>query len=464
VSIVAAVEADPSPADPPPLPRALAWAWDVLVRYGRPDGGSLVRVPLTQRQLAEKAGCSAGTISWYLRCLGPAVHRSDVDLVLDRVALGAMETESAVLEPSPRCTAVGDELVAAFGRPGPGGRVDLVVVRHGRSQPASLADMAQHLAMTRSSAHRHLQALERSGRFGRDGRWHFAVAEPAPHRSQPDPAPVRLAATPEPRVLALVEQLVDLAQAVTRLAEEVLGEAARPTGAHGARADAAQTTELRAVPVASGSRVSSLSDLTDETSSQSSHSPRREPSAREPVRAEGSRSVDPVELPQLLAPLLVECERRRLPTVTDARGLAEALAPYTAGQIAGAACRLAADLAAGAPMRSPIAILVSKARDGDTGYFAAMSSAPTATPVPPPAIEVIAEDSDVLDDIFARASADAEAARALAALSPTERGCIDDIAEERARAAMGPYRGRHPQGLELWRRIVWRERSAGGAE
>lgn len=469
MSVAALVPADSSPAqgpEPGPQhPRALAWAWDVLVRLGQPAGGSLVRIPLTQRQLAEEAGCSAGTISWYLRCLGPAVRSSDVVVVLDRLALSQMDSDRPSSQPSPRCSAVGDQLVDAFGRPGPGGRTDLSVTRHGRTRPASLADMAQQLGMTRSSVHRHLQALERSGRFGRDGRCRFASAEPPmsdARGNQPvrDPAPARSGSTasPEPRVMALVEQLADLALAATRLAEQLLGEA-RPGPAHGPRDPGAQSAELRAKPVASRPSGSSGSDLTDETSPQSHQSEPRERPARETVRAEESRRVEPVALPQLLQPLLAECERRGLPTVTDARGLAEALEPYTAEQIAGAARRLVADLVGGAPMRSPIAILVRKARDGDSYYFAAPGR--SAQPAPPPALEVIEDAGGLFDDLFARAAADDEAASALASLAPAERQRIEGIAEERAQAAIGPYRGRQLRGLELWRRIVWREVSAG---
>ncbi|MGH9157405.1 MAG: hypothetical protein ACRD1K_16565 [Acidimicrobiales bacterium] len=66
-------------------------------------------------------------------------------------------------------------------------------------------------------------------------------------------------------------------------------------------------------------------------------------------------AVEPEQLPELLAPLLGECQRLGLPGVTDPLRLAEAIKPYSSAQVAAAAQRMTADLAGGAPMRSPVA-------------------------------------------------------------------------------------------------------------
>src|SRR5512135_620001 len=73
--------------------RALLWLDEVIARHGTAEGPGRVRVPLSQAALARATARSAGTISYYLRCLGPLVERRDGTLVVDIAALTERGTQ-----------------------------------------------------------------------------------------------------------------------------------------------------------------------------------------------------------------------------------------------------------------------------------------------------------------------------------------------------------------------------------
>lgn len=168
--------------------RALAWAQDAIAAYGRPQPDGSVQLP-SQAELNERFGFDrgSGATSSYLRALGPAVRRRRGGVVLDelilRSLLDAAEAKPDVL-PS-RTAEVARDLALRLGQPSEHGTA-LMVTRRGRLQPATEADMATVLGLSRSSVHRHLQRLRAAGRLRLRGRtWTF---HPQPTARPPERA------------------------------------------------------------------------------------------------------------------------------------------------------------------------------------------------------------------------------------------------------------------------------------
>ena len=155
----------------------------------------------------------------------------------------------------------------------------------------------------------------------------------------------------------------------------------------------------------------------------------------------------PEDLPVLLRPLLDECDRHGLSGVTDARRVTASLARFDAEQVAGAARQMAADLRSGAPMRSPIAILVRKADDADPYYFRAQEPEQ-----PPPAPPVVVDHDEPTDE---------EAQAAVAFLDAGALAALDDAVIDHVQRLLGDGLAtsamKSPATLEHWRPIVWRE-------
>lgn len=443
---------------------AVAFAIDAIDAYGEPveDSCDHVLIPVSQQHLARRNRCAPSTVSWYLRRLGSAVVERRGGIVIDRRALAEMSDSAIPI--SPRAAVVERELLDSFARPSAdGAHVELVA---GDNRPATLGDVARQLGINRSSAHRHLSNLERAGRLRREGRRLYAVPSPEepPLEDQPQPpppAPARLV-SPE-QVLQLLDKVTDLLAVVTSLAAQLLGTQPASGGAHDPRLCGAQTAAgdgLRAAPVAAQGRgFPSDVDLIDRIDDEitSNQSPQRAADSREPtqLRAEDSRiGQEPDwtvgDLPELLRPLLDECERQQLPGVTDPQRVADSLRPYRAEQITTAARQMTADLRGGAPMRSPIAILVRKADDADPYYFRA--APPATAKLPPPTSHTVVEPEEPVDE---------EAVAAVAALGP---GAALDELDEAVAAHLRSLLGERtsaldsPQALAYWRPIVWRMR------
>ncbi len=128
--------------------------------------------------------------------------------------------------------------------------------------------------------------------------------------------------------------------------------------------------------------------------------------------------------------------------------MVSSLRPYTAEQVSGAARQMAVDLRSGAPMRSPIAILVRKAEDGDPYYFRCTPPAKPSTPPP-----TIVEPDEPVDQEAVSAVASLDDA-ALRQLDEAVRAQVERIlgAELAASALTGP------ETIAHWRPIVWRSR------
>lgn len=242
---------------------ALAFAYDTVARYGEPVGDAghdHVRVPLTQQELARRNGCSPGTVNWYLRRLGPAVVARRNGIVFDRSALTKLQAGTPEL--APRTALVERALLECFARPAADGTcVELLVGDSANPRPPSLQGLAAQLGINRSSAHRHVSALERAGRLQRRGRRLYAVPPRhltkelfVDHQPQAPSSGAGLGAVSPQQVLHLLEKLTDLLTMVAGMANQLLGATAAATpGAHDPRfggAQSAVSAELHAAAVA----------------------------------------------------------------------------------------------------------------------------------------------------------------------------------------------------------------------
>lgn len=470
-----------------PSRRAVAWAWDAILAHGQPVAGpgDLVRIPLSQSELAGIEGCSAGTIAWYLRCLGSAIPLRRGGIVIDRHLLSQLDEDHAPQATTARTASIGQDIIESFSRPSPDGS-GLELVCNGR--PPSLADLAQHLGLNRSSAHRHVASLERAGRLERRGRRLYVVPTPglvldSPPSAQPahdghethqvrdqsreDPMYRSDPAAPSPvfheRTLSLLEGITGLLRDVTEMTKHLLDQASpdhdpRTTSAHNPRIVSAQNTSghpLRAAPVAGSSFDVDLIDEIEPEVKSNQMTPRASDSREEPTaRGPSSRGIgdwSDDELPGLLRPLLDECRGRGLPGVSDRDRVIRSLRSYSAEQVGGAALQMAADLRSGAPMKSPIAILIRKAEDRDPYYFPEVRTRP-ATPPPQ-----ITDDRDEIDE---------EALAAVASLGTSEMEQLDQAVAAHLYKLLGPGMAKAAMAtsatLAYWRPVVWRQ-DAGGS-
>jgi AraC-like DNA-binding protein len=178
--------------------RAVDWARTAIFLFGIPTDDQWL-IPLTQAQLAQKMGWSAnsGTVAAYLSALGPVVLQRRGGIALDAQLLA--DLDGGVAAPpatTGRTDQIARDLAMRLGHPTPLGTV-LMVSAGTDQKPASIADMAAHLGLHRSTVHRHLQRLTASGRLRlHDGAWTFP-----PPTSEPGACdPVEDPAQPDPRV------------------------------------------------------------------------------------------------------------------------------------------------------------------------------------------------------------------------------------------------------------------------
>ncbi|HLZ36605.1 MAG TPA: hypothetical protein VKP64_02350 [Mycobacteriales bacterium] len=144
--------------------RAVHWLEEVIARHGTSEWPGRVRIPLSQAALARATARSAGTVSYYMRCLGPLVERRDGALIVDVAALaerGAIRRQ--------RRTEVAEQLSRRFGQvTADGSAIELI----DGAGPPTVREMAAGLCLAPSSVQRHLRALQGDGRAARG---------PAPH-------------------------------------------------------------------------------------------------------------------------------------------------------------------------------------------------------------------------------------------------------------------------------------------
>jgi DNA-binding Lrp family transcriptional regulator len=125
-----------------------------------------IRVPRSQAALADEAGCSAGTIAYYLRVLGDAVSTSRREgLIVDPRLLGPGVGSDELARRRRRSAEVADVLATTWGHiPDSWGRMELA---DDNGRAPTVREMAIALGLNPSTTQRHLENLSREGRLER---------------------------------------------------------------------------------------------------------------------------------------------------------------------------------------------------------------------------------------------------------------------------------------------------------
>lgn len=462
---------------------ALAWIDHALDTHGEvlPDGRVCVR--RSQAVLAEEAGCSAGTIAYYLRVLGDAVSVSRSEgLVVDRVALAGAAGVDELARRRGRAGEVAELLAQRWAGPADAGGRRELLDDHGRCP--SVRDIATALGFNPSTVQRHLDTLGREGRLRRQGRHLYLLAEPTsaveeedvPRAARTGP-PAALAQPVDPGVLDL---LATTAAGLVRVAEELAtlgrgllqlaaGTAATPTGTDGdiPRPVGAPAAEIRecaptlADLVSAGSSrktergflpvsVPPTAFAEDREHHQGIRGITSTPTSARRPRNTGRSTPD--EIASALVPLRRACEGLSLPSAVDERGR-QWLSLYSPDELERGVTQVLRQLKSGAALAAPLGLLVSKAKSGNDDFFA---PAPAASAVmAPPLPHESPSDPDP------------EAVDALAAMSAEELDLLDQAVGLRLAAVMGAARRRSidgvlgsADGLGHWRATVWREQQS----
>lgn len=154
--------------------RAVLWLEEVIASHGTTDGPGRVRIPLSQAALARATARSAGTVTYYVRCLGPLIERRDGVLIVDIAALAERRDNRRG-----RRAEVADQLTRRFDQATADGSTIELVDGDG---PPTVREMAQEVGLAPSLVQRHLHALETDGRAARHGRY-LTLASEATERS-----------------------------------------------------------------------------------------------------------------------------------------------------------------------------------------------------------------------------------------------------------------------------------------
>jgi DNA-binding transcriptional regulator YhcF (GntR family) len=403
--------------------RAVRWLEEVIAGHGTSEGRGRVRIPLSQAALARATARSAGTVSYYLRCLGPLVERRDGALIIDVAALAERGAKHRQ-----RRTEVAEQLSRRFGQlTADGCAIELV----DGAGPPTVREMAADLSLAPSSVQRHLRALEGDGRAARDSRRLILAAE-----DSDKVASTPVASNVVAGLSAVVASLADTARRLTDLAQQLLTLAQPGSGAANVCAPefADRAREERTQPSFDQEKERKLSVFPE-------RSPRH--FARKESRDfAGLLSRD--QLDALLAPLSEACKRYgNKPGFLDENGR-RYLSRLSEDQLRAGVDQVIGKLRANTAIDRPFGLLVARAKAGDVGFFA---PPPTPPPAPPEAATAEPE----------QPAPDAEAALdgVVAALPPAELAALDaEIAPSLSPATLERLRSR-PAQLARLRRLAW---------
>jgi DNA-binding transcriptional regulator YhcF (GntR family) len=413
--------------------RAVRWLEEVIAGRGTTEGPNRVRIPLSQAALARATARSAGTVSYYLRCLGPLVERRDGALIVDLVGLAERRATRRQ-----RRAEVAEELTRRFGQlTTDGSAIELV---DGAGTP-SVREMARELGLVPSSTQRHLRALENDDRAARDGRRRTLTD------ARENPTSVPVATEVVAGLSAAVASLAETASRLTDLAQQLLALAQSDAGPANIRApEFAREASVCAPKFADRAREERTRPSFDQEKERKlSVFPERSP--RDFARKEsrdfaGSLSRD--QLDALLAPLSEACRRYgNKPGFLDENGR-RYLSRLSEDQLRAGVDQVIRKLRANTAIDRPFGLLVARAKAGDVEFFA---PPPTPPPAPPKAATAEPEQTDP----------DAEAALddVVAALPPAELAALDaEIAASLSPATLDRLRGR-PAQLARLRRLAW---------
>jgi hypothetical protein len=475
---------------------------DVLRDHGEPVGDGRLRVRRSQAALARDAACSPGTIAYYLHELAGAVSVSrDDGLLVDPAAMAPTHARRG------RSSEVAALLVEAFGRPADGEWVELV---DAGGRAPTVRTMAMALALQPSTTQRHVERLLAAGRLRRSGRRlhirpdattlgtddgaqlrpdiqdatagseHRRAApaadawSPAADARSPAPAPA-----PAP---ALFEVVAELAAALVAVAQDLVRISERLLAA-GGQADAVsrEPATFRVQPRVNGQSVcapiagsrdcahqfagsvpSECNEELEEDLSSNCSDQRFARTERDSARAVRGSAVPPftgrtrplstdTEIAAALGPLRELCERLHLPETVDAEGR-RWLCLYAPAELRRAVGRVMNMTRGAGQVRSPMGLLVARAKQGEESLF---EPVPERTE-PLPAV-VAEEPAEPVDE---------EAARAIAAMDDDELAAFDERLEAWLRSRQG---GRSvgidrimgdPITLARRRQELWRETEA----
>src|SRR5512143_3294404 len=141
----------PEPPESVMADRAVLWLEEVVASHGTTEECGRVRIPLSQAALARATARSAGTVSYYMRCLGPLIERRDGALIVDIAALAERRAQRRQ-----RRAEVADQLTRRFGQAtADGSSIELV----DGDGPPTVREMARGVGLAPSSLQRHLHAL-----------------------------------------------------------------------------------------------------------------------------------------------------------------------------------------------------------------------------------------------------------------------------------------------------------------
>jgi DNA-binding IclR family transcriptional regulator len=421
--------------------RAVLWLEEVIASHGTTDGPGRVRIPLSQAALARATARSAGTITYYVRCLGSLIERRDGALIVDIAALADRRANR-----QRRRVEVADQLTRRYGQAtADGSSIELV----DGDGPPTVREMARGIGLAPSSLQRHLHALQSDGHAARDGRHltlgpDLTLASEAPENAAPSAAVSDIVAG----LSAAVASLAQTARQLTELASQLLDLAESETGlANICAPKFAREDHLRAEvrDFARGERTQTSSDQEKERklSVFLEDDPRN--LAREDS-PEFAGSLSREQLDAALVPLHEACKRYgNKPGFLDENGR-RYLSRLPEDQLRAGVNQIIRKLKANTAIDRPFGLLVARAKAGDVEFFA-----PPPTPPPPSSDQATTEPEP------AETATDPAADDAIAALSAAELEALDaEIEASLSPATLARLRER-PAQLARLRRAAWRQ-------
>jgi DNA-binding transcriptional regulator YhcF (GntR family) len=414
--------------------RAVLWLEEVVASHGTIEECGRVRIPLSQAALARTTARSAGTVSYYMRCLGPLIERRDGALIVDIAALAERRATRRR-----RRVEVADHLIRRFGQAtADGSALELV----DGDDPPTVREMAQDLGLAPSSVQRHLRSLQGDGRAARQGR-RLTLASEATENVVSSPVAVDVVAGLSAAVASLAEtarQLADLAQQLLALTQSE-AQPANICAPQFAREDDLRA-EVRGFASEEETQTSSDQEKERKLSVFSEKSSRK--FAREDSR-DFAETPSREQLDVLLAPLHEACKRYgNKPGFLDENGR-RYLSRLREDQLRAGVDQVIRKLKANVAIDRPFGLLVARAKAGDLEFFTPPPTPPPPEAAPEPNPTVAADDP--LDD------------DAIAALSPAELEDLDaEIAAGLSPAIVERVQAR-PAQLARLRRLAWRRRN-----
>jgi hypothetical protein len=385
--------------------RAVRWLEEVIASHGTTEGPDRVRIPLSQAALARATARSAGTVTYYVRCLGPLIERRHGALIVD---IGALAERRAQRRQR---------------------RAELSS-RHSRMFAQATADGStiELVDEARSAPHGRRLTLASAALRGNEAS---------------TPVASDVIAGLSAAIASLAEttgRLADLAQQLLALAKSEADPAniSAPNFAREALEVREFARELKTQTSSDQEKERKLSVLSERSS--------RDFAREESQNFAGSLGRD--QLDTLLAPLSEACKRYgNKPGFLDENGR-RYLSRLSEDQLRAGVDQVIRKLKANTAIDRPFGLLVARAKAGDAEFF-------TPPPPPPPASTDVAAAEPEQND----GDPDPAVDEAIAALSPAELEVLDaEVAASLSPATLERLRGR-PAQLARLRRLAWQRRA-----